>query len=217
MARKIVDWERVEHDYRAGLMTTREIGALYGVSHTAVGKRAKAYGWDRDLSAAIRAKADALVSKAEVSTEVANERAATERQIVEVNATVVAGIKIAHRKDIARMRALAMTMLSELEVQTGAKPILDQLADAMADDSPEGTTRRAAVLERMTATPGRIDSLKKLADAMKNLVSMEREAYGIVDTKQVEVIDKTPKGLSHFYANVAYPTAPDETTDDGDA
>jgi hypothetical protein len=47
-AKKQVDWERVELDYRAGLLSTREIGATHGVSHTAVHKRAKSQFWRRE-------------------------------------------------------------------------------------------------------------------------------------------------------------------------
>ena len=40
------DWERIEADYRAGLLSVREIATAQGISHTAVQKRAKADGWD---------------------------------------------------------------------------------------------------------------------------------------------------------------------------
>lgn len=52
------DWERIEADYRAGLLSVREIAASNGVSHVAIGKRAKRDGWERDLQAKIKAKAD---------------------------------------------------------------------------------------------------------------------------------------------------------------
>lgn len=46
-AKKQVDWELVEKDYRAGLKTLRQIAQERGVSHVAVGKRAKRSGWMR--------------------------------------------------------------------------------------------------------------------------------------------------------------------------
>lgn len=45
------DWERIEADYRAGLLSVREIAAANGVSHVAIGKRVKRDGWERDLNA----------------------------------------------------------------------------------------------------------------------------------------------------------------------
>lgn len=178
------DWERIEADYRAGLLSVREIAAANGVSHVAIGKRAKRDGWERDLDAKIKAKAEALVTKAEVTKEVTSEQAVTERRIVEANAQVIAEVRVSHRRDIARARSLAMKLLDELEVQTDSVDLLEQLETALAgEDGPDGLTR---VFQRVTSTAGRIDSAKKLAEAMKVLVSMEREAYGIVDAAKVE-------------------------------
>ena len=50
------DWERIEADYRAGLLSVREIAASQGITHGAINKRAKRDGWERDLSAKIKAK-----------------------------------------------------------------------------------------------------------------------------------------------------------------
>lgn len=173
------DWERIEADYRAGLLSVREIASANGVSHVAISKRAKRDGWERDLAAKIKAKADALVTKAEVTKEVTSEQLVTERRIVDANAHVIAEVRVSHRRDIARARSLAMKLLDELEVQTDNIGLLEQLETALAgEDGPDGLLR---VLPRVTSTSGRIDSAKKLAEAMKVLITMEREAYGIAD------------------------------------
>ena len=44
---KPVDWGGIEGDYCAGVMGVREIARWYGVSHTAIQKRAKAKEWQR--------------------------------------------------------------------------------------------------------------------------------------------------------------------------
>lgn len=144
------DWERIECEYRAGVLSTREIAGAHGLSHTAINKRAKANDWVRDLSAKIRAKADALVSKAAVSTEVSISRLATEREVVDANAAQIAKIRGEHRADFLRARTLALKFLAELE-------------------EPEDDL----------ALPARVSTLKALTEALKNLVAMEREAYGI--------------------------------------
>lgn len=174
------DWERIEADYRAGLLSVREIAASQGITEGAVRKRAKRDDWSRDLQPKIKAKADDLVRKAEVRTPVR-----TEREVVDANAQVIADVRVSHRKDIARARTLAMKLLDELEIQTDNIDLLEQIETALAsgDDSPDGLMR---VFQRVTSTSGRIDSAKKLAEAMKVLVSMEREAYGIVDAAKVE-------------------------------
>ena len=58
-----LDWEGIEREYRAGVLTLREIAGRFGTTHSSIHARAKKYGWDRDLAAKIRAKAEALVTQ----------------------------------------------------------------------------------------------------------------------------------------------------------
>jgi len=72
--KKTPDWKRIEADYRAGLLSVREIAGAQGVSHVATGKRAKRGGWERDLNAKIKTKDDALVTSRTVTKEVTAKR-----------------------------------------------------------------------------------------------------------------------------------------------
>lgn len=173
------DWERIEADYRAGVLSVREIAASQGITHGAINKRAKRDGWERDLSARIQAKADALVSKEAVSTAVSTERAATDKLIVEANAEAIARVRLSHRSDISRSRRLAMALLEELEVATGNIELFQELGDFLRGDDDKGDDKRNAVYQRVISSVGRIDSMKKLSDTLKTLVGLEREAYGI--------------------------------------
>src|SRR5690554_2119204 len=121
--RKTHDWERIELDYRAGVKSLREIGTDHGISEGAIRKRAKRDGWTRDLAQKIQSKADELVRKSEVRTEVRTESSISERETIEANASAVAQVKIAHRSDIRRSRAITMSLLEELEQQTGAEQV----------------------------------------------------------------------------------------------
>lgn len=56
------DWERIEADFRAGLLSTREIASAAGVSHTAINKRAKRDGWTRSSASANGRKSVVLAS-----------------------------------------------------------------------------------------------------------------------------------------------------------
>jgi hypothetical protein len=178
-AKKEVDWERVELDFRAGLLSVREIAVAHGVSHTAIGKRAAKDGWTRDLQAKIRAKADALVAKREVSKEVATEKAATERQLIEANAEVIANVRMAHRTDIRRFRELALNLLQELEAETGNVDLFEELGEILRSEDDRGQDKRNDVYRKVISSAGRIDGMKKLAEALKILIGLEREAYGL--------------------------------------
>lgn len=110
-----VDWEKVEREYRAGLLSLREIGEGNGCSHVAVSKRAKADGWVRDLKAKIEAKAAALVNRAEVTKSVNAEAAVNERQMIEAGAEAILRVKLGHRTRINRHAELIDRMQEELE------------------------------------------------------------------------------------------------------
>lgn len=172
------DWERIEQLYRAGLLSVREIAAACGVSHTAINKRAKSNGWDRDLKARIQAKADALVSKAEVSTQVSKEQLETERGIVDANAQVIANIRIAHRTDIGRYRRLANRLLEELEGITEERGTIRELIDQLKD-SEESDGALLDLAQKLSSLPNRTKVMKELGETLKNLIALERQAYDL--------------------------------------
>lgn len=182
--KKAPDWERIESDYRAGLLSVREIAGEHGVSHTAINKRARTHGWERDLSAAIKAKADALVSKREVSKEVSTERVATDRAIIEANAEVIANVRLGHRKDIGRARRLAMDLLGELEGQSADPGLFEELGEMLRREDDKGQDKRNDIYMKVISSAGRIDSMKKLAETLQKLVGLERDAYDIAPPKQ---------------------------------
>ena len=178
------DWERIEQLYRAGLLSVREIAATCGVSHTAINKRAKAGSWDRDLKAKIQAKADSLVSKAEVSKEVSTQAMATERGIVEANAQVIANVRIAHRTDIGRSRRLANKLLDELEGLTDNRDLFDRLGELLRDEDDKGQDKRNDLYMKVIDLPARTKTMKELAETLKNLIALERQAYDVGAEKQ---------------------------------
>lgn len=174
-----VDWERIEQLYRAGVLSVREIAATCGTSHTAINKRAKVHGWERDLKAKIKAKADALVSKAEVSKQVSTETLETERGIVEANAKVIADIRIAHRTDIGRGRRLANKLLDELEGLTDNRDLFEQLGELLRSEDDNGQDKRNDLYMKVIDLPARTKTMKELGETLKNLITLERQAYDL--------------------------------------
>lgn len=174
------DWERIEGDYRAGLLSLREIATRDGsVTEGAIRKRAKRDGWERDLGAKIKARADALVRKAEVRKVSTQLTPVSTQQIVEVNAQVIAQVRGEHRSDISRGRALAMKLLSELEHEAGDPALFAQLGELMRKEDEKGIDKLNDAYLKVISLPGRIEGVRKLAETLKNLIALEREAYDI--------------------------------------
>lgn len=193
-AKQAIDWEKIEDDYRAGVLSVRQIAANHGISHPAIIKHAKTNGWDRDLGAKIRARAEALVTTREVTsgvTAASEPRAVTDKAIIEANAELIAQIRLGHRKDIARARAQAMGMLDELEA-TGAlaqgereKLVTALIAGTLDNGEGKDAARtRLIELDKLLQLPTRAGVMKALADTMVKLIGLEREAYSLESAKK---------------------------------
>lgn len=191
-APKKIDYERLLPDWRAGLKSPAQMAEEYekatGVSCTgfAISKHFRKLDIPRDLGAKIKAKADALVAAQMVAAKVANNHE-TERAIVDANAETQATIRLAHRRDIGRYRALAAKLIQELEAQTGDPGLFDQLFELMSeapeqDDSAAAKVRHQKLrdaFDKALSLPGRQKVMKDATEVLRVLVAMEVEAYGI--------------------------------------
>lgn len=175
------NWEAIEFDYRAGIKSLRQIAGEHALSEGAIRKRAKRDGWERDLSAKIQAKADDLVRKQTVRSEVRAERAASERQIVEANAEAVATVRMSHRRDIQRSRSIVMRLLDELELQTGQENVvlLEQLGDLLRSEDDKGQDKLNDLYHKIISLPGRAKTMKDLGESLRVLITLERLAFGM--------------------------------------
>ena len=176
------DWAQIEADFRAGVKSLRQIASEHGISEGAIRKRAKKEDWDRDLSAKISAKADALVRKDAVRSEVRSESRVPENEIIEANAALQAQVRREQRKDISRARNLVMTLFNELEAQTLSGDLLEQLASALqGEDESAGSSKRMELFNKVVSLSGRTTTMKSLSDSLKTLVGLERQAFNIPD------------------------------------
>lgn len=186
MTKTSIDWDRVEIDYRAGVLTLREMGTKHGVAESAIRKRAKRDSWVRDLSAKIKQRADDMVRKDEVRKEVRTEQKISERVEVEASAQVIANVRMAHRGDISRSRRLANMLLDELEGMTEERGTLKELIEQLKDDNdvPDAMLELA---QKMASLPNRSKIMKELSETLKTLIGLERQAYSLDS-------DETPLG-----------------------
>ena len=214
------DWERIELDYRAGVRSLREIAAEHTLSEGAIRKRAKRDGWVRDLSAKIQAKADELVRKEAVRSEVRTEKTASERETIEANAQAIATVKLAHRKDIQRTRGITMRLLEELEYQTGAENVylLEQMGELLRSDDDKGQDKLNDLYQKIISLPGRAKTMKDLGESLRVLVALERQAFGLddKDNAPVDALTSLLHGIAKTSGNAFAPVADDPDHAKGD-
>lgn len=214
-SKTLPNWVQIEADYRAGVKSLRQIAEENGITHGAVNKRAKRDDWSRDLAAKIKAKADALVSKAAVSTEESAKKAVTEKQTVEANAQTQADVRLAHRADIKRSRALALSLLAELEAQSTKPEVFAQIEQALAErkegeDLPPAARKLLSDgLSKALSLGGRTVTFKALAEALRITISLEREAFGIDSRSKIDESDPL-QALLRNLGNTALPIVSDD-------
>ncbi len=188
------DWEAIESAYRAGVMSLREIASQHGITHGAINKRAKKEGWERSLKEKINQKAEALVSKREVSTKVSTEKTISERILIEANAEVIANVRMEHRGDIRRARELTNNLFDELSAECADVPALRKLGELMLSPDDNGRDKLNEIYHSIISLPERVKSAKALSETLKNLVGLERQAYGLDDVQP----NKTASQLSEL-------------------
>ncbi|RIY42595.1 hypothetical protein [Neopusillimonas maritima] len=188
------DWERIEADYRAGLLSVREIAASQGITEGAIRKRAKRDDWIRDLRSKIHAKADDLVRKQEVRSEVR-----TEKAVIDSNAQAIVDVRLSHRVDIVRAKKLTMSLLAELEHQTENIDLFRELGELMFKPDDKGIDKLNEIYNKVISLGSRTGTMKQLSDSLRTLIGLEREAYGISGDPIPD--NRTPSGLKHFYGD----------------
>lgn len=187
-APKKVDYERIEPGWRAGILSPAQLAFEYteetgtSVSHTAIIKHFKKLGVPRDLAAKVKAKSDAMVLESMVSSKVSTETTKRDAEIIDDAATTITGVRLGHRTTAKRMMVLGMTLLSELEGQSADPELLGKLGELMYKPDDKGVDKLNEVYHKIISTPSRVDSAKKVAETLKHVIGIEREAYGL-DTK----------------------------------
>ena len=186
-----IDWFPIEADYRAGLLSLRQIGTKHDVNHIKIVRKAKLEGWTRDLTARIRARAEELVTKRAVTADEAKQRSVTAAEVVEVSARNQADLIIEHRILLPRFKKLVTALLSELELQTKDPVMFEELGVLLHAPDEKGVDKLNAIYQKVISTPGRTSAVKQLAETLKILIGLERQAFGLADNGNGEA-DKPP-------------------------
>lgn len=181
--KKDIDRVKLEIDYRAGVKSLRVLAKEYGISASRITQIADEEGWERDLTAKIKAKVSAKLNSSILNGKLNAAKKVTENEVVEANAEMQKGIILGHRTDISRHRSLSVTLLEELEVMTGDRELFTKLRELMDTPDSEGNSQVGDKLmdafQKAVSHPGRVDSMKKLTDSLRVLIDLERKAFGI--------------------------------------
>ncbi|MHA3081677.1 hypothetical protein ACX1NX_00520 [Acinetobacter sp. ANC 5383] len=209
MSEKEINWEKIELDYRAGVKSIRQIAADHEIAESGIRRRAKQYEWIRDLAPKIKAKADDIVRRESVRSDVRTEKRISEKQTIDENAHQQADVRLSQRKDIQRSRSIAMQLFDELEHQVGVANVelLEQLGELMykPDDKIND------LYMKIISLPGRVKSMKDLSDTLKTLIALERQAFGLDDenNKPVDALTALLERVSTGNSSAFKPIADD--------
>lgn len=177
-ATKAVDWEAVEREYRAGQLSVVEIGRQCGVSHTAINKRAKKFGWTRDLTEKVRKEVSARLVSEQVSAET---RAAPlkAREAIEIAAQRGVEVVRQHRSGIDRLRKIAEKLATQLDADSDD---IEEIEKAIEEETAgdKNGERRARMLKAVSL-PSRAGVARELSQLLKNLIPLERQAFNLDD------------------------------------
>lgn len=162
------DWEAIEREYRGGQLSLREIGRLYNVSDTAIRKKAKAEGWERDLTEKVRQSVRAKLVR-DVGSQDGSQPGSQgqradnpESDRAAVEAFALRGVEVvrSHRKSLSQLNALADILADRLA----------QHLDGIVPDGPAKGEKESPA-----------DMLEKLTRIKTKVIQLERQAFNLGD------------------------------------
>ena len=173
------DWEAIEGHYRAGVLSIREIAKQAGITDAAIRQKAKANNWERDLTAKVAAKVRTDLLRTELRTRTPEEKARSEKQIIDDAASPIVEVVRAHRRTITRAINIVNTLASQLrEAIEAREEIVVTIHEETAGDM---TVERRNRMLRAVSLGGNVSTLKDLSVATKTYVGLERQAFGLAD------------------------------------
>lgn len=180
--RTAYDWEAIEKEYRAGMLSVRQIAKNHGCTDTAIRKKMKALNVERDLSQKIAEQVRTQLVRKEGCT--ANP--VSEKEIVETAAAQAVEVVRSHQKRLSRGGKIVETLLEQLaEVAEKRSEIEQTIEEETAGDE---TSNRRNMMLKAVALPQNASTAVSLTLALKNLIGNERQVFNLDNEK-----DKNPE------------------------
>lgn len=193
-----VDWDALYAEYRLGLVSIRELGRKYGISDTAIHKRAQANGWERDVGEAVRKRTQEKIFENEqqkrIADEVCNQLGANpedggnaenvadslrpHKSVVEVAADIRAQIVGKHSEATESLRKTLKTLLGYIDVYLNKD-----------GDDEERKVAHFILFPKQTDSLGGL--LRTVSEMMERIQRLDRQSYAIDgDPRRIEVTGK---------------------------
>lgn len=188
MARKAkVDWDAVERDWRAGLLTHAEICRKYKIDDSYLRRRAREGKWTKDLKEAARDRALVTLAQHQEDRERARSNSqgdsagtrSADEDVIDDAVKTQLGVILDSRKRISKATNLVDRLMSELDGQTENREVLEELIEIVyAGNDPSSAANRMA-LKRALSLGSRVVSMVNLANAIGKLTLLRRQAFGL--------------------------------------
>lgn len=166
------DWNMIEREFRAGILSVRQIAKQAGISESAVRKMAKEFGWMRDLTEQIRAEVRGKLVRSENSAHLtAHQDSPTESEIIDVVSNRNTQLILLQREDIKALREHEERLLKELEDKPTKLYITQYKGEVVQKTISMTVAEKASTLGTLT-------------NVREKRISLERELHGIEALQQ---------------------------------
>lgn len=198
---KKIDWNQIEGEWRAGIKSIRQMANEYNdrnevsVSFVAITKHFKKLKVERSLAPAIHEKSRKILIEKTVNTPLDYKseggKSLTDSQLIDGNSAILADLQLNHRRHVGHNKSIILKLLNELDFQTDNLDLYGQLFELVEEGmkvadgevitrgQQENIQKLRTFFNKAMSTGGRIDSVKKLTDALREVVLLERKIYGI--------------------------------------
>jgi hypothetical protein len=184
-----VDWATVEREYRLGQLSLRDLAKAHGCHETAIRRRARKYGWTRDLKHRVQEAVRDTLYRGDAHGEakgLVESDAEDDALMIQAAAQRGAEVVRQHREILDKGKSLVNMLMDELqEASTYAASLLDA-AKAEAAKGGRGSSKLLQYAERAVSLHARSMSANQLSNAMKTMIAEQRKAYNLDDDRDKE-------------------------------
>jgi len=177
--KKKPDWEAIWCDYRAGVLSVREVARVHSVDASYLLRKANKLGVKRDLTKRVKEAVNTKLVHGSVHTP-----GTSDDDIVEKESSRVVDVVMLHRKDIQDTREAVRILRDQLiESTLNITEIEEEIVKETEDD--RGANRRNQMLKAVSLLSSS-SIIGNLTNAISKLIPLERQAHNLNDEEDTE-------------------------------